>query len=203
MNDTAASPSVRQGRSSNGLPSPARTPHNAPALRVARSATLWMRPDTDLERLEVLAAGLAPAAAQRPLPKIEQTRTRAYCRLVTTPSYEAWLIVWSPSATLELHDHGGSLGALFLAQGELVETYSDLIERHRLRARVIEEGHTLAVPAHRVHEVCNLAATDAVSIHVYSPPLTEMTFFDHRAESFLTPLKTERSETHQLLGDAA
>jgi hypothetical protein len=157
----------------------------------------------ELERLEALAIGLTSAAARRPLPKIECAQTRAYRRLVTPPSYEAWLIVWSPSATLELHDHGGSIGALFLAQGELVETYSDLVERQRLRDRVVQEGDTLGVPARRVHEVCNLRSSDAVSIHVYSPPLTEMTFFDHRADHFLTPLRTERSDLHQLTVEAA
>ena len=62
---------------------------------------------------------------------------------------------------------------------------------------------TVAVPSHRVHEVCNLGPTDAVSIHVYSPRLTAMTFFDHRDERFLTPLRTERSDLHQLKADAA
>ena len=45
-----------------------------------------------------------------------------------------------------------------------------------------DAGDTLDVPADRIHEVWNPGPAVAISIHVYSPPLTSMEFFDVRAE---------------------
>ncbi|MGH8982591.1 MAG: hypothetical protein ACRDY6_01790 [Acidimicrobiia bacterium] len=39
----------------------------------------------------------------------------------------------------------------------------------------------------------------ATSIHVYSPALETMTFYDHREASFLLPLWTERADADAML----
>jgi predicted metal-dependent enzyme (double-stranded beta helix superfamily) len=103
--------------------------------------------------------------------------SRRYAPLLATEAYEAWLISWSPSGALELHDHGGSAGALRVVGGSLMETYTDTEDRHPLRSRRVDTGEAIDLPTTRIHEVWNPGPDTAVSIHVYSPPLTAMTFF--------------------------
>jgi len=119
---------------------------------------------------------------------------RRYCRLIATDRYDAWLIAWSPCSGVELHDHGGSQGAVAVASGRLLEHYTDLRWRPPIRSRIVDPGVTVSVPGIRVHEVSNPGPTDALSVHVYSPPLTTMTFFDPRPDALLVPLQTTRGE---------
>ena len=44
--------------------------------------------------------------------------------------------------------------------------------------RGVHSGVTLAFDAGHVHDVRNEAAEDALSLHVYSPPLTSMNYYD-------------------------
>jgi mannose-6-phosphate isomerase-like protein (cupin superfamily) len=137
------------------------------------------------DALKAIVAGLARAA-----PKADHRWTegsgRRYARLLETPSYDAWLIVWSPSSSVDLHDHGGSEGALIVATGRLIETYTDVARRHPVHSRVVNEGDAIAIPATRVHQVSNPGPGEAVSVHVYSPPLASMTFFDLSLSTSLT-----------------
>jgi predicted metal-dependent enzyme (double-stranded beta helix superfamily) len=127
----------------------------------------------------------------------EGTRRR-YTRLLETDLYDAWLIQWSPAADLELHDHGGSQGAVLVATGRLVETYTDLQRCHPLRTHIIDQGETLTMSATRVHGISNPGPGDTISVHVYSPPMREMTFFDQRPGSFLTPMFTNEGDLAEL-----
>jgi Cysteine dioxygenase type I len=159
---------------------------------------------TDLDRrlldpdaLRVIATGLAQAVPG-PSHDWTQGRRRRYTRLLGSPLCDAWLIHWSAAADLELHDHGGSQGVVVVAGGRLVETYTDLQRAHPLRTQMVERGGALAISASRVHGVSNPGPGDALSVHVYSPPLREMTFFDHRPGSFLTPIFTSKGDLAEL-----
>jgi hypothetical protein len=46
-----------------------------------------------------------------------------------------------------------------------------------------------------VHEVWNDGPGEALSVQVYSPRVTSMTFFDSDPDRFLTPLRTIRTPT--------
>jgi hypothetical protein len=128
--------------------------------------------------LTEVAAGLARSVDVRATGLDPGDRDRDFVQLLRTDLYEAWLIAWGPAGTLELHDHGGSVGAVQLVDGALVETYSDSCIRHALRTRALTPGRTITVPKTRVHEVWNPGPETALSVHVYSPPLTSMTFYD-------------------------
>ncbi len=141
----------------------------------------------DPDALRVVATGLAQSAPRTGHAWTEGTRRR-YTRLLETVLCDAWLIHWSPAADLELHDHGGSRGAVVVIAGRLVETYTDLQRCSSLRTQIVNRGETLTISATRVHGISNPGPENALSVHVYSPPLREMTFFDHRPERFLTPL---------------
>jgi hypothetical protein len=119
---------------------------------------------------------------------------RRFARLLRTPAYEAWLIAWDAAADLELHDHGGSQGAFHVVEGVLVEAYTDLADPLPLRTLPVGTGEERQVPVTRVHRVWNPWPGRAVSVHVYSPPLSSMTFYDDRPEAFLVPLRTDTIE---------
>ncbi|HEV7734614.1 MAG TPA: hypothetical protein VGR62_20750 [Candidatus Binatia bacterium] len=116
---------------------------------------------------------------------------RWFVQLYRTADLEAWLLTWPATRGIELHDHGDSAAVVLALDGELVEHYTDLHARPALRRRRWTTGtmHTLT-PGH-VHDVHNDAERPATSIHVYAPPLSTMTFYDHRAQTFLSPLRTE------------
>jgi hypothetical protein len=165
------------------LPSPGVSSPADPGPETRAAAPL--RPDA----LAVIAAGLSRAA--RPGPSAwRRSGDRRFARLLRTARYEAWLIEWSPSSGLDLHDHGGSVGSLHVAEGALVETYTDLAERRPIRSRRLPAGEGFPVPPTRVHEISNEGPDLALSVHVYSPPLGKMTFYDHRPASFLDVLHT-------------
>jgi hypothetical protein len=137
-----------------------------------------------LHELEVIAAGLAHTALGPHHIWVEEVGRR-YTRLLGNGLYDAWLIAWMPSSGLDLHDHGGSDGAIAVVRGCLLETHTDLLSRHPLRSRIVEAGEILAIPAHRVHEVSNPGPDEAFSVHVYSPPLDTVKFYDPSGDGFL------------------
>lgn len=151
-----------------------------------RSSTAHAAP---MVRLAAIAAGLAQSLPLEPI-ELSGDGDRSYARLLSTDLYEAWLIVWSPAADLELHDHGGSIGAFHVASGSLVEEYTDLDRPAPLQRLVLEPGVTREVPILRVHRVNNPGPLTAVSVHVYSPPLSSMTFYDC-APGSLAPTRTD------------
>lgn len=96
-------------------------------------------------------------------------------RLLATDAYEVWVIGWSPSQGLDLHDHGESAGVVVVVEGELVErTAID----GRVEDDVLAPGRIRFLPPGLVHAVAGGGDGPATSIHVYSPPLERMTRFD-------------------------
>ena len=94
---------------------------------------------------------------------------RRWYRLLRSDDYvDVWLISWATEQTAELHDHGGSLGALTVVSGSLVEKRW---VRHGLRSRRVSAGRSLGFPLGHVHDVGNTEPSPAVSVHAYSPPL--------------------------------
>ena len=98
-------------------------------------------------------------------------------RLVVTDTYEAWIIGWTEGQRVDLHDHGDAAGALVVAEGTLTET---ILDDGELRVRDLHAGTEVGLPSGLVHEVVATSAAPTTSIHVYSPPLTTMRFYDER-----------------------
>lgn len=122
---------------------------------------------------------------------LEGNGTRRYARLLNTPAYDAWLIEWDPDADLDLHDHGGSSGAFHVVDGVLVEVYTDLARPEPLRTLVLGAGDARQVTPGRVHRVWNPGPAPALSVHVYSPPLSSMNFYADRPDCYLAALRSE------------
>jgi quercetin dioxygenase-like cupin family protein len=99
---------------------------------------------------------------------------RWYRLLRSDPYVDVWLISWAQEQTAELHDHAGSLGALTVVSGSLVE---QRWVGHGLRPRRVRAGRSLGFPLGHVHDVGNPDPAPAVSVHAYSPPLTAMSYY--------------------------
>ena len=100
---------------------------------------------------------------------------RRWYRLLRSDHYvDVWLISWATEQAAELHDHAGSLGALTVVSGSLVE---QRWVGDRLRSRRVRAGSSLGFPLGHVHDVVNPAPAPAVSVHAYSPPLTAMSYY--------------------------
>ncbi|RAY14658.1 cysteine dioxygenase [Actinomadura craniellae] len=112
---------------------------------------------------------------------------RWYERLHRDEEYEVWLISWLPGQSTGLHDHGGSRGAFAVALGSLEE-------RDLGASRTLGPGELREFGAEHVHEVRNTSAAPAVSVHVYSPPLSTMRRFELTTEGELIQLVEEEAE---------
>jgi predicted metal-dependent enzyme (double-stranded beta helix superfamily) len=96
-------------------------------------------------------------------------------RLVATERYEVWAIGWTTGQNVRVHDHGDSAGALAVTEGELTEVVP---EGGGVIERALAAGQLRDLPLGTIHDVVNRAVEPATSIHVYSPPLTTMTYYD-------------------------
>lgn len=149
-------------------------------------------PPVDTAWLETVARTIAE---QEPLwrRRVRHDPTeRHFARLVRTQEVEAWLLSWTSTQSIALHDHGGSSGVVLVVEGELTEHFTDLDSRAPLRQARWPRGSAHRFGPDHVHDLRNEGATPATSIHVYSPPLATMTFYDHDPRTFLLPLRVER-----------
>ncbi len=71
--------------------------------------------------VRVIAAGLAAVSMPWELTSGTVPTERCYELLLSTDSYDAWLIHWPPGTGIEAHDHGGSTGAFAVVSGVLDE----------------------------------------------------------------------------------
>jgi predicted metal-dependent enzyme (double-stranded beta helix superfamily) len=102
---------------------------------------------------------------------------RWYCRLRSDEVADVWLIGWATGQGTELHDHGGSLGALTVVSGLLSEQRW-APHRGEIRSRPLRAGRSQGFRLGHVHDVVNPSTAPAVSVHAYSPPLTTMSYYE-------------------------
>jgi rhodanese-related sulfurtransferase len=107
---------------------------------------------------------------------MDKVRLRAegrwYERLYHNPDYDIWAISWLPGQFTGFHDHGASSGAFVVATG--------ILEEHRPgeQTRVIYPGKPRAFGPDYAHDVRNVSLAPAISVHAYSPPLSEMNEYE-------------------------
>ena len=103
---------------------------------------------------------------------------RWYERIHMTDDFEVWLISWLPGQSTGFHDHGVSAGAFGVVWGELDESVASR-RGAAPRATRVTAGVVRAFGPHYVHDVQNSSTGSvAVSVHAYSPPLSEMTRYN-------------------------
>ena len=137
---------------------------------------------------------------------------RWFTRIDGDEELDIWLISWVPGHATELHDHGGSLGALTVVSGSLNEFRWD---GRGLRRRRLDAGDQAGFPLGWVHDVAwaprpvprppTEAPTEAptkaaapvqptLSVHAYSPPLTAMSYYDVTDRNRLRRQRTELTD---------
>ena len=132
------------------------------------------------------------------------TDDRWFARLHGDDEVDVLLISWVPGHRTELHDHGGSLGALTLLSGSLDEFRWD---GERLRCRRLVAGDQAGFPLGWVHDVVwaptgpgtsasQLPETQgpSLSVHAYSPPLTVMSYYEVTNQHRLRRQRTELTD---------
>jgi hypothetical protein len=139
----------------------------AVALRLARTAGRWR------DRIEAHAT------------------ERTGLRVLGCDAYDAWLLRWPSGARVSPHDHGESAAAFTVVAGELTE-----IRWHGLSRdlRTLAAGQVVTVDVGVVHDVIATGAAVALSLHLYSPPLTTMGFYDDVSGGLQSRLAVDASE---------
>lgn len=101
-----------------------------------------------------------------------RTDQRWYERLFHGPDHDIWVISWLPRQSTGFHDHGASSGAFVVATG--------ILEEHRPgeQPRVLHPDAPRAFGPDYVHDVRNASLAPAISIHAYSPPLSDMNEYE-------------------------
>jgi hypothetical protein len=136
--------------------------------------------DVHLDHLETAAWYAAHPDSWPVAPRFSPT-ARWYHRLAREADHEVWLLTWLPGQGTDLHDHGGSAGALHVVSGVLVE--DTVTQTHALPSRVtprmtvreLSAGIGRRFGARHIHRITNRSDRPAVSVHVYGPALTSMT----------------------------
>ena len=130
---------------------------------------------------------------------------RWFTRIRGDDELDLWLISWVPGRATELHDHGGSLGALTVLSGSLNEFRWD---GQRLRLRRLNAGDQAGFPLGWVHDVVwaprDIPAPEltrprprprpTLSVHAYSPPLTAMSYYEVTDQNRLRRRRTELTD---------
>ena len=133
---------------------------------------------------------------------------RWFTRIHGDDELDVWLISWVPGHPTELHDHGGSLGALTVVSGSLNEFRWD---GRALRRRRLDAGDQAGFPLGWVHDVVwaprpvtgpvsGPASASAgpveptLSVHAYSPPLTAMSYYEVTDRNRVRRQRTELTD---------
>jgi len=126
---------------------------------------------------------------------------RWFTRIDGDDRLDIWLISWVPGHATELHDHGDSVGALTVLSGSLDEYHWNGRE---LAQRRLDAGDQAAFNRGWVHDVVWAPPTigpgpvevpiPTLSVHAYSPPLTEMSYYDVGQDHTLRRQRTELTQ---------
>jgi rhodanese-related sulfurtransferase/quercetin dioxygenase-like cupin family protein len=131
-------------------------------------------PAVATETLQVMASGLALAAEAWSCSLERHATARTGLRILDTDAYDVWLLRWPVGSAVSPHHHGESDAAFAVASGVLRETrWVDGATSERL----VRPGEAIPVERGVVHDV-GAAGVEALSVHVYSPPLSSMAYFD-------------------------
>lgn len=172
----------------------------APVADLARSLSrLRSGEGTNAEVIHWLRAVSGTACAV-PLPNASDTR-RTYSRtlLHRCEQFEILVLHWPAGSVSSIHDHGGSLCWLAVAQGSIgVENF---VRRDSGSApgfaRIDFDGREMLAQGavdYRQDDVhlhrCIAGEEPAVSLHVYARPIDRFYTFDERAQSCSEALST-------------
>jgi cysteine dioxygenase len=118
----------------------------------------------------------------------------AYARnfVCRTPQFELLVLCWEPGHMTTVHDHAGSLNFIRVHRGELTSRLFEKVAGGGLaiasEERLATTDHT-SVDRPEIHQLANTSRDRLVTVHVYAPPLTQLTVYD---------VETGRTRSHPL-----
>jgi hypothetical protein len=143
--------------------------------------------------VDLLATAHRLARSATSLPGMDDPCERCWRTIVANDQFEAWVVAWPVGGAIELHDHGNSAGAVVVARGVLSETSVRPSDDQTVFASSTSVGtgeHVIFGPGY-VHDFVNSGPGPALSVHVYSPALHSMTYFDWSDDQGLIGVRTE------------
>jgi hypothetical protein len=157
---------------------------------VATLLPSWLpEPGRDLSRDELrsLASTIAADRASWEPHVRHDAEERYFRQLHRDPHLDVWLICWTHQQETGLHDHDVSSGAVHVCRGDLFEDRLELRDGALERASIPRpEGETFDFDASHVHCIRHPdGGGPAVSIHVYSPALWRMGYYEIGADGLL------------------
>jgi hypothetical protein len=172
-------------------------PSTVPAAGPTRLRVPDLLHATDKAADEVLSGRCDHLLPEGGLPQAR----RWFTRIHGDDELDVWLISWVPGQPTELHDHGGSLGALTVLSGSLNEFRWD---GRNLRRRRLDPGDQAGFPLGWVHDVvwaprpvtrsAGTSKAPTLSVHAYSPPLTAMSYYEVTERNTLRRNRTELTD---------
>ena len=152
----------------------------------------------DLERAELrrLAAEIARRPATWQYLVHHDAKERTYVQLHRDAHLDVWLLCWANDQETGLHDHDLSSGAVHVCRGDLVEDRMELRDGVLQRVSVTRpQGTTFDFDSSHVHCLRHSEeAPPAVSIHVYSPALWRMGYYDFAENGLLRCISVSYAE---------
>jgi predicted metal-dependent enzyme (double-stranded beta helix superfamily) len=128
--------------------------------------------DLELDELRELVGRIAADPEQWRALVATGATERHFEQLWRDDHVDVWVITWASGNDTGFHDHDISRGAVAVVEGEVVE--ERLVVGGPPRELRHRAGETFHFDASHVHRMRQDAATPAVSIHAYSPPLWRM-----------------------------
>ncbi len=125
---------------------------------------------------------------------LKAVETRSWRLFARTEACDAWLIAWPVGGAIQLHDHGESSGAIVVVSGTLQENRirtNVAGARESSRQALVAGGAPASFSRHEIHDVTNAGPAAALSLHVYSPRLTAMTFYEMLGDSLVVLRREE------------
>ncbi len=111
----------------------------------------------------------------------------AYARnlVCRTPRFDMLVLCWKPGQVTTIHDHAGSLSVVRAYRGTMTSRIFEVTSRpspDRALVRMaldekIGAGLQATVDVDGIHQLANTSDQDLVTLHVYAPPLKELTVY--------------------------
>jgi mannose-6-phosphate isomerase-like protein (cupin superfamily) len=97
---------------------------------------------------------------------------RVYEQIWDDEDVNAWVICWSEDQDTGFHDHDRSGAAIAVISGQVREERLTVGDTRPV-SRELGSGEVFAVPPVAIHRVLHAGDAPAVTIHAYSPPLSQ------------------------------
>ncbi len=105
--------------------------------------------------------------------------------LVDTKVLEGMVALWTRGVPCAPHDHGGSVGAVRVLQGEALHTVWRLAEGRleKVRTHRVERGEVVRCGPNMIHSMVDGGAErPLVTLHLYADPIDHMVVYDLDAQ---------------------